>query len=53
MTVADTVHVLYFGEIIARGDMAAIQQNARRARSLSRESEAMLEVNSTRPATAR
>jgi branched-chain amino acid transport system ATP-binding protein/nonpolar-amino-acid-transporting ATPase len=29
MTVADIVHVLYFGEIIASGDMKAIQQNAR------------------------
>jgi ABC-type lipopolysaccharide export system ATPase subunit len=28
MTVAETVHVLNFGEIIARGNMAAIQQNA-------------------------
>jgi ABC-type branched-subunit amino acid transport system ATPase component len=28
MAVAETVHVLNFGEIIARGDMAAIQQNA-------------------------
>ena len=27
MAVAETVHVLNFGEIIARGDMAAIQQN--------------------------
>ncbi len=27
MTVAEDVHVLNFGEIIARGDMAAIQQN--------------------------
>jgi ABC-type branched-subunit amino acid transport system ATPase component len=29
MTVADTVHTLYFGEIIASGDMAAIQRDAR------------------------
>ncbi len=29
MTVADTVHVLYFGEIIASGTMAEIQKNAR------------------------
>jgi ABC-type branched-subunit amino acid transport system ATPase component len=28
MAVAETVHVLNFGEIIARGNMAAIQQNA-------------------------
>ena len=28
MAVAEAVHVLNFGEIIARGDMAAIQQNA-------------------------
>lgn len=28
MAVAETVHVLNFGEIIAKGDMAAIQQNA-------------------------
>ncbi len=27
MAVAEAVHVLNFGEIIARGDMAAIQQN--------------------------
>ena len=27
MTVADTVHTLYFGEIIASGDMAAIQRD--------------------------
>jgi ABC-type branched-subunit amino acid transport system ATPase component len=29
MTVVDTVHVLYFGEIIASGSMDAIKQNAR------------------------
>ncbi|MFZ5784143.1 MAG: ABC transporter ATP-binding protein [Pseudomonadota bacterium] len=29
MTVAPTVHTLYFGEIIASGDMAAIQRDAR------------------------
>lgn len=29
MTVADTVHTLYFGEIIASGDMAAIQRDPR------------------------
>jgi ABC-type branched-subunit amino acid transport system ATPase component len=29
MTVAHTVHTLYFGEIIASGDMAAIQRDAR------------------------
>lgn len=29
MTVADTVHALYFGEIIASGPMAAIQANPR------------------------
>ena len=28
MAVAETVHVLNFGEIIAKGNMAAIQQNA-------------------------
>jgi ABC-type branched-subunit amino acid transport system ATPase component len=27
MAVAETVHVLNFGAIIAKGDMAAIQQN--------------------------
>ena len=36
MTVADVVHVLNFGEIIARGNMDAIQQDRARARSLSR-----------------
>jgi ABC-type branched-subunit amino acid transport system ATPase component len=29
MTVARTVHTLYFGEIIASGDMAAIQRDPR------------------------
>jgi ABC-type branched-subunit amino acid transport system ATPase component len=29
MTVADTVHTLYFGEIIASGDMATIQRDPR------------------------
>ena len=29
MTVARTVHTLYFGEIIASGDMASIQRDPR------------------------
>ena len=35
MAVARTVHVLNFGEIIAKGDMAAIQQNAACAKCIS------------------
>ena len=52
MAVAESVHVLNFGEIIARGDMAAIQQNAN-VREVYLGALTMLEVHSLSPGMAR